>query len=54
MAEAAAARKPESFGLLGMNERLRMLGGTLALRSAPGQGTTVEARVPLAEAVQAA
>lgn len=54
MADASGARKPESFGLLGMNERLRMLGGTLALRSTPGQGTTVEARVPLAEAVPAA
>lgn len=43
---AGARRKPSSFGLLGMSERLRMLGGTLRVNSAPGQGTTVEARLP--------
>jgi PAS domain S-box-containing protein len=52
--EGTAPRKPESFGLLGMNERLRMLGGTLALHGAPGQGTTVAARVPLGEAAMEA
>jgi PAS domain S-box-containing protein len=48
--DPAALRKPESFGLLGMQERLRMLGGSLALQSAPGQGTTVRVQVPLAQA----
>jgi PAS domain S-box-containing protein len=51
LAEGATLRKPESFGLLGMHERLRMLGGSLALHGAPGRGTTVEARVPLGEPV---
>jgi signal transduction histidine kinase len=46
--DAAAPRKPESFGLLGMNERLRILGGSLALQGAQGTGTTVRARLPLA------
>jgi PAS domain S-box-containing protein len=46
---AAAARKPESFGLLGMTERLRMLGGTLQVQSTPGKGTVVEARLPVRE-----
>lgn len=35
------------FGLLGMGERARLLGGELRIASAPGRGTTVEARIPL-------
>ena len=35
------------FGLLGMNERVRLLGGVLQVESAPGRGTRVEARLPL-------
>jgi two-component system sensor histidine kinase UhpB len=35
------------FGLVGMRERLRGLGGTLVIRSRPGQGTEVEADLPL-------
>jgi two-component system NarL family sensor kinase len=35
------------YGLLGMQERVRLLGGELSLASAPGQGTQVYARVPL-------
>ncbi len=38
--------KPDSFGLLGMQERLRLIGGSLQLHSQQGSGTTVEARVP--------
>jgi PAS domain S-box-containing protein len=34
-------------GLLGMRERLELLGGSLRLESAPGRGTTVSARLPL-------
>jgi signal transduction histidine kinase len=34
------------FGLVGMNERARLLGGRLCLDSAPGEGTVVEVRVP--------
>jgi signal transduction histidine kinase/ligand-binding sensor domain-containing protein len=36
------------FGLLGMRERARRLGGDVSVASIAGQGTTVEARVPLA------
>ncbi|HET9820766.1 MAG TPA: PAS domain S-box protein [Burkholderiaceae bacterium] len=39
--------KPQSFGLVGMRERVRAAGGTLRLRSEPGCGTTVEVHVPL-------
>jgi len=35
------------LGLLGMRERTRLLGGRLEVRSAPGQGTVVDATVPL-------
>jgi len=38
--------KKESFGLIGMQERLRAIGGTLRVTGKPGQGTTVEATVP--------
>jgi signal transduction histidine kinase len=34
------------FGLPGMAERAELAGGHLDVRSAPGRGTTVEARVP--------
>ena len=35
------------LGLAGMHERVRLVGGTLTLKSAPGKGTTVVAEVPL-------
>jgi signal transduction histidine kinase len=34
------------FGLVGMRERVELLDGRLRVHSAPGEGTTVEARVP--------
>jgi signal transduction histidine kinase len=40
-------RKSSSFGIAGMNERLRAQGGTLRIDSTPGAGTTLEALVPL-------
>ena len=36
------------LGLLGMRERLEMVGGSFSLESAPGKGTTVRAQIPLA------
>ncbi len=35
------------LGLVGMQERARLLGGELSIESAPGRGTTIELRVPL-------
>jgi signal transduction histidine kinase len=35
------------FGLIGINERARLLGGTAELCSAPGEGTAVRVRIPL-------
>lgn len=37
-----------SRGLVGMRERAELLGGTLVLESAPGQGATVRAILPIA------
>ncbi|MCX8035443.1 MAG: PAS domain S-box protein [Candidatus Sumerlaeia bacterium] len=36
-----------SFGLLGMRERLQLVGGSLHIASQPGQGTTIRASVPV-------
>jgi len=33
-------------GLVGVRDRVEALGGTLAVRSAPGQGTVLAARLP--------
>jgi PAS domain S-box-containing protein len=37
------------LGLLGMTERLEIVGGNFTVTSAPGKGTTVLARVPLSD-----
>jgi signal transduction histidine kinase len=39
-------RGTTGFGLLGMHERVALLGGELAIESAPGGGTTVRASLP--------
>ena len=41
-----AAQTPHGLGLIGMEERIRELGGTIAIRSTPGHGTTIEASIP--------
>ena len=41
-----AGRKPMSFGMAGMRERAALLGGTLAVLSAPGKGTSVVLELP--------
>ncbi|MEY2409338.1 MAG: two-component system, NarL family, sensor histidine kinase DegS [Verrucomicrobiota bacterium] len=41
------SRNRMHLGLLGMRERLEMIGGQFAVRSAPKTGTTIEARIPL-------
>ena len=40
-------RQGLSFGLVGMQERAQMLGGTLVLESQPGEGTSIHVSVPL-------
>jgi PAS domain S-box-containing protein len=40
------AKKNKRLGLLGMRERVEMVGGSFVVESAPGQGTTIRARIP--------
>src|SRR5262249_36897355 len=42
------ARRDGGSGLSGLEDRLAVLGGTLVISSAPGQGTVVRATVPAA------
>jgi two-component system sensor histidine kinase UhpB len=45
--QADDRQKPGSFGLRGMSERARALGGTMALSRAPGGGTIVTIKIRL-------
>jgi len=45
--EATQERQFAGLGHASMRERVRLLGGVLRIRSAPGQGTTVETQLPL-------
>lgn len=46
-------RKPESFGLLGIRERARLLGGRTTIDSAPGQGFRLTVMIPVVPADKA-
>src|ERR1035437_1392075 len=41
-----ARNQPMSFGLAGMRERAALLGGTLAVRSTPGEGARITLQLP--------
>ena len=43
--------KKGSYGLLGMKERVKMLGGEVAVSSSPGRGTSVRVRLPIEAAM---
>jgi signal transduction histidine kinase len=45
--EAAALVSDRHYGLRSMRERAAALGGALACASAPGEGTRIEAEIPL-------
>jgi len=48
------ARQPKRLGLLGMRERLDMVGGYFTVTSTPGKGTTVLAHIPLRDPAESA
>ena len=45
-------RKPNSFGIVGLRERVYLLDGEITVETSPGSGTTVEVRIPLKESAQ--
>jgi signal transduction histidine kinase len=46
------SRRNTRLGLIGMRERLEMVGGRFSVESAPGKGTTVQAQIPLGKAAR--
>jgi signal transduction histidine kinase len=48
------ARVNAGFGLVGMHDRVALVGGTVSVDSAPGDGTTIRATVPARRAAAAA
>ena len=40
------AKRHKRLGLIGMRERVEMIGGSIAVESAPGKGTTIRAQIP--------
>ena len=40
-------RRFDGLGLVGIRERARAVGGDVCIQSAPGQGTEIEARIPI-------
>ena len=47
------AKRHTRLGLLGMRERAEMFGGSFAVESAPGQGTTIRAQIPFGNGTKA-
>jgi signal transduction histidine kinase len=41
------AKRHKRLGLLGMRERVEMVGGSFGVESAPGKGTTIHAQIPI-------
>jgi hypothetical protein len=41
------AKRNKRLGLLGMRERVEMVGGTFCVESTPGNGTTIRVEIPL-------
>ena len=47
--DAEAGVRPGHYGIIGLKERARLSGGHLSIESVPGNGTTVQLRLPLEE-----
>jgi two-component system sensor histidine kinase NreB len=50
---AANQKGDQCLGLMGMKERVNLLGGSFVIESAPGEGTTIRVRIPLSEVLNA-
>lgn len=48
-----SSRTNKRLGLLGIRERVEMVGGKFSIESAPGRGTTLRAQIPFKRAVPA-
>jgi signal transduction histidine kinase len=48
--EQAFGAEQKGVGLLGMRERVTLVGGTIEIESAPGNGVTVAVRIPVPRA----
>ncbi|RJG01317.1 PAS domain S-box protein [Noviherbaspirillum sedimenti] len=46
-------RKKQAFGLVGIEERIKAIGGTFAVDSAPGKGTRLRFSIPLPVSIEA-
>jgi len=44
--QTLSAKTNKRLGLLGMRERIEMVGGNLTIKSAAGEGTTIRAVLP--------
>jgi signal transduction histidine kinase len=47
--EPSTVQKTRRLGLASMSERIRLVGGTIRTRSAPGQGVTISVVAPIPE-----
>ncbi|HLO04888.1 MAG TPA: GAF domain-containing sensor histidine kinase [Symbiobacteriaceae bacterium] len=45
--ETTESTRNQSFGMIGMKERVEAIGGRLTVTTAPGEGTTIQARIPM-------
>jgi signal transduction histidine kinase len=45
----ARSKGDKCLGLMGMKERVNLLGGSFVIESAPGEGTTIRVKIPLNE-----
>jgi len=45
----AQEKGDQCLGLMGMKERVNLLGGNFVIESAPGEGTTIRVRIPMSE-----
>jgi signal transduction histidine kinase len=46
IAQVLDSRRNKRLGLIGMRERVEMVGGRFDIESAPGTGTIISARIP--------